>query len=477
MLLKYFYLIYNKKINCFELSKYILKKIENIYNKNIFINLNYDFIFNQCFYSENLIKFKKNNILTGIPVIYKDAFNSKILKTTYGSRILKNYYSPYNSTVVNRLKNLGLINFGKTNMDEFCTGSNCFNYYYGISKNPINLYFTSGGSSGGSSYLVFKNLIPVSIGTDTGGSIKEPSLFNNLIGFKPTYGRISRYGIFSYSSSLDNVGFICKNIIDLSIFLNSLFNFDIKDSTTFNFSKEDFTRYLNKNWILYKKNIKVFFGLFIGISKDFFSSIIDYEIKSNLENIITIFEYLGAKIIFVCLYFYKFFCSIYQFISSSELYSNISKYDNFLYNNFNFINYFKKKKFLFFSNEIKNKFFLGNYILSSNNNKKFFLYSKKLRKILFEFLKKIFNICDIIIIPIVSKIILNPLKNINNFYNYIDFYSSISNVLGLPCATIPTGFYFKNKFKIPLGIQIISNHFKEAKLIQIINELSNYINF
>lgn len=247
IIFKYFYLISNKKISSIDLSKFILKKIENNFFNNYFININSLCILKQAKYSDYLVSKNMNLFLTGIPLLFKDNFKTKLINTTAGSRILKNYYSYYNSTVVNKLKNIGVINFGKLNMDEFAVGSKNFNYYFGVPKNNFNNYLSSGGSSGGGSYLVSKKLIPASIVSDTGGSSRQPAKQSNLIGFKCTYGRISRHGMISYASTLDNVGIICKNILDLSVILSSLSGFDLKDPTTFNYNSEDFSRYINKN--------------------------------------------------------------------------------------------------------------------------------------------------------------------------------------------------------------------------------------
>lgn len=469
-LLKLYYLIHFKKISPFDLSKYILKKIENSLFKNYFINVDYNYIKKQCLYSEELLLNNKNNILTGIPTCYKDVFSTKNINTTAGSRILNNYKSFYNSTILNRLNNLGVINIGKNNMDEFCVGSNTFNFYFGKTENSLNENFTAGGSSGGSAYLVSKNLLPFSIGTDTGGSVRQPSIFNNIIGFKPTYGLLSRYGIFPYSSSMDTVGIFSKNILNISIILNALSGFDVKDQTTFNFIKEDYTRFLNKNWLLTKINYKKLEGLVVGISKKLFNNIYNFSVRSNIEEILLNFEFLGAKIIFIYIFFFDFITTIYNIISSSELYSNMSKYNNkFLFDKIYFI--FNKKNFFnSLSINTKNKFFIGNYLISSNKNKKFFFLSKKIRTLVLENFKKIFFICDIIISPTIPCNIYNfsYFNNLNN--DLIDKYTSVSNLTGLPSINMPSKFLKFKNFKIFQGFQIIGNYFSEARLIQVANE-------
>ncbi|WP_259286233.1 amidase family protein [Candidatus Nasuia deltocephalinicola] len=468
-LLKLYYLIYFKKIKPFDLSKFILKKIENSLFKNYFINVDYSYIKKQCFYSEELLLKNKNNLLTGIPASYKDTFSTKNINTTAGSRILNNYKAFYNSTFLNKLNNLGIINIGKNNMDEFCVGSNNFNFYFGKTENSLNKYYTSGGSSGGSVYLVSKNLLPFSIGSDTGGSIRQPSLFNNVIGFKPTYGLISRYGMFSYSSSMDTVGIFSKNILNISIILNAITGFDVKDQTTFNLKKEDYTRYLNKNWLLNKINYKKLKGLNIGVSKKYFNNIYNFSVRSNIEDILLNFEFLGAKIIFINILFFDFLTIIYNVISSSELYSNISKYNNkFLFDKtYFFLN--KKTFFNSLSINTKNKFFIGNYLISSNKNKKIFFLSKKIRILILENFKKIFFICDIIILPVLSCNIWNSL-DFNLSKNLIDKFTSVSNLTGLPSISIPSKSLNFKTFKASQGFQIIGKYFSEARLIQIIYE-------
>ncbi len=468
-LLKLYQLIYFKKIKPFDLSKFILKKIENSLFKNYFINIDYNYIKKQCLYSEKLLLKDKNNFLTGMPTSYKDVFSTKNINTTSGSRVLNNYKTFYNSTFLNKLNNLGVINIGKNNMDEFCVGSNTFNFYFGKTDNSLNKHLTPGGSSGGSVYLVSKNLLPFSIGSDTGGSVRQPSFFNNVIGFKPTYGLISRYGMFSYSSSMDSVGIFSKNILNISIILNAIAGYDVKDQTTFNLKKEDYTRYLNKNWLLNKINYKKLKGLNIGVSKNYFNNIYNFSVRSNIEDILLNFEFLGAKIIFINILFFDFLTIIYNVISSSELYSNISKYNNkFLFDK---IYFFLNKKTFFNSLSIntKNKFFIGNYLISSNKNKKIFFLSKKIRILILENFKKIFFICDIIILPVLSCNIWNPLDfNLNK--NLIDKFTSVSNLTGLPSISVPSkSLNFKN-FKISQGFQIIGNYFSEARLIQIIYE-------
>lgn len=240
-------LLINFKLSSLELCRYFLKRIENNLNFNCFTFINYDIIYSQTKFSEKLIKNKKYTLLTGIPFFCKDNFLVKNFLSSCGSKLLKNFFAPYNSTLIKKIRNLGGVILGKNNMDEFSVGYNNSNYNYGFVKNSLNNFISSGGSSGGSAVSTSMRFSPFSIGSDTGGSLREPGELNSIITLKPTYGRISRYGMISYSSSLDHPGIMCNNIIDCALVLNCISGIDVKDSTTLFFKKEDYTRYIGKN--------------------------------------------------------------------------------------------------------------------------------------------------------------------------------------------------------------------------------------
>ncbi|ASS47145.1 Aspartyl-tRNA(Asn) amidotransferase subunit A [Candidatus Nasuia deltocephalinicola] len=476
-ILEIHFLLKNKKISCLELVKYFLKKIENNSNFNSLLNFNLKKIFSDSCKIDILIKKNILNVLTGVPFFCKDNFVTKDIITTSGSKLLKNFLSPYDSTLIKRLKNLGCLVLGKTNMNEFCVGSDNFNEYYGSVKNSWNNFFSSGGSSGGSAVSVSLNLSPFSIGSDTGGSLRQPSSLNNLFSIKPTYGRISRYGMISYSSSLDQPGIISTNILNCALVLNVLSGFDLKDSNTLFFKKEDYTKYIGKNWIFSLKN-KKFFGLSLGVSKDFYFSDLDYDLRSNFEYVLSQFEFLGAKIFYISFNFIKIIDSLYYIVSSSELSSNLSRFDGIIYGYNKFLKLFNsidKFRSYSFNNFVKDKIFIGNFILSSKIGRKFFLNSKKIRKLLIDDFQIKFNFCDLIITPVIPVLPWYIFNKNENFFSkiFIDFYTTFVNFLGFPSASIPSGLLKKYNIFIPLSFQIVGNYCKESRLIQICYEFQN----
>lgn len=480
-ILELHFLLKKKKISVLDLSKYFLKRIENNSFFNCFLDINYRNIFVNSLKSDNLFKRNTFNILTGIPFVCKDNFVNKNFFSTSGSKILKKFLSPYDSTLIKKLKNLGAIIMGKTNMDEFCVGNSNCNYFYGSVKNSLNTIFSSGGSSGGSSVAVSLKLIPFSIGSDTGGSLRQPGLLNNVVSLKPTYGRISRYGMILYSSSLDQPGIISTNILNCALILNSISGFDLKDSNTFFFKKEDYTRYIGKNWIISSFS-KKFFGLSIGISRDFYFFDLDYDLRSNFEFVLSQFEFLGASIIYISFNFIYIIDSLYYIISSSELSSNLSRFDGIVYgyNKFlKFYNSIEKYRFFCFNNYVKDKLYIGNYILSSKIGRKFFLNSKKIRKFLLDDFQVKFNFCDFILTPVIPVSPWYIFDKRNNFFSkiYIDIYTTFVNFLGLPSANIPSGFVIKYNLSIPLGFQIVGNYCKESRIIQLCYEFQKINKF
>lgn len=474
-------LLINFKLSPLDLCKYFLKRVENNFDFNCFTFLDYKRIFFQINFSNKLIKNNSFNLLTGIPFYCKDNFLAKNFLCSSGSKLLKNFFSPYNATLIKKLKNLGSIILAKNNMDEFSVGFNNLNYNYGVVKNSLNKFISSGGSSGGSAASISLKLAPFSIGSDTGGSLREPGELNSIITLKPTYGRISRYGMISYSSSLDHPGIMCNNILDCALVLNSISGLDIKDSTSLFLKKEDYTRYIGKNWL---KNFKFnkFYGLIIGISKNFFFNDLDYDIRCNFEYILSQFEFLGAKITYLCFSFLNFIDSLYYLISSVELSSNLSRFDGIIYGYNKFLklyNSIEKFRSFCFNDKIKDKIIIGNYIISSKLGRKFFLNSKKIRKFLLDDFQIKFNFCDVIITPVLPIKPWYIFNKFNNFYSkiFIDFYNTFVNFLGLPSLTIPSGIIFKYNLYFSLSFQIVSNYCKEARIIQLGYEFQNLNNF
>ncbi|WP_339045004.1 Asp-tRNA(Asn)/Glu-tRNA(Gln) amidotransferase subunit GatA [Candidatus Zinderia endosymbiont of Aphrophora alni] len=462
-------LLKKKKISITELTILFLKKIYKN-NINAFININEELTLKQAKIAEKKFFNKENTILTGIPIAHKDVFVTKGWKTTAGSKILKNYISPFDAFIIKKLNFEGMITLGKLNCDEFAMGSSNENSFFGPVKNPWDKKAVSGGSSGGSAAAVAARLTPVATATDTGGSIRQPSSFCGVTGIKPTYGSVSRFGIISFASSLDQAGIIAKNAEDCALLLNSIICKDKSDLTNIKRPKENFYKNLNCNL----QNIK------IGIPKEFFNQNISEDIKINIENALNEFKKLGANLINIKLYKTELYIPTYYIISSAEAYSNLSRFDGIRFGikhkkYKNIIKMYKKYRSDNFGNEVKLRILIGSHILSDNFYNKCYLQAQKIRRIITNELKEIFNkknknYCDVIIGPVSPTVAWNiKEKKRNPILNYIsDILTLPSSLSGLPSISIPCGFskYKTNKNR-PIGLQIIGNYFNESKILNL----------
>ena len=395
---------------------------------------------------------KDKNIKTDSPIVYgllfavKDAYVTKDLRTTAGSKILNNYFSPYNATVVEKLTKAGAILIGKNNMDNWGHGASNENTDYQIPHNPWDMERIAGGSSGGSAVAVATRMTPFTIGEDTGGSIRNPSSLCNISGLKVTYGRVSRYGAIAYASSLDTVGPMAKSVEDLSYLLEIIAGHDDYDSTSSREKVEKYHEYLGKS-------IK---GKVIGLPKEFFGAGLDPEIKKTVLLATKVFEKLGAKIIEVSLPHFVYGVSIYYLIALSETSSNLGRYDSFRYGD----------KRELFSNESTRRILLGTYALSSGYADKLYKKAQKLRTILIQEYEEALKECDVLLGPVtpslpskIGEMINDPLKNLLE-----DLYTGTVNLVGAPALAIPAGFTEKG---LPVGMQIIGKKFGEGELFQL----------
>ena len=387
-----------------------------------------------------------SSIIYGLPFTLKDAYVTKDLRTTAGSKILNDYHSPYNATVVNKLFDAGAILIGKNNMDNWGHGASNENTNYEIPHNPWDMERITGGSSGGSAVSVSTRMVPFAIGEDTGGSIRNPSSMCNISGLKVTYGRVSRYGAIAYASSLDTVGPMAKSVEDLSYLLEIMAGHDDHDSTSSKEKVEKYYQYLGKS-------IK---GKVIGLPKEFFSTGLDPEIKKTVLTATQVFEKLGANIKEVSLPHFVYGISIYYLIALSETSSNLGRYDSFRYGD----------KRELFSNESVRRILLGTYALSAGYADELYKKAQKLRTILIQEYEEALKTCDVLISPVtpslpskIGEMISDPLKNLLE-----DLYTGTVNLVGAPALAIPAGFTEKG---LPIGLQIIGKKFGEGELFQI----------
>ena len=334
------------------------------------------------------------NSLAGIPIGIKDNINVKGLKTTCASKMLENFISPYNATVVENLQAENLINLGKLNMDEFAMGSSTEHSAFKKTKNPWNLNKVPGGSSGGSAAAVAANILPWALGTDTGGSIRQPASFCGVVGMKPTYGLVSRYGVVAFASSLDQVGPITKDVTDAAILLNLIAGHDEKDSTSVNRPKKDYTKAL-------KNDVK---GMKIAVPKEFFAEGVNEDVKKNLENAIEIYKSLGAKVEEISLDVNKYSLATYYIIACAEASSNLGRFDGIRFGyrakNANSLKeIYKNSRTEGFGKEVKRRIILGTYVLSSGYYDAYYKKAEKVRTLILEEFEKVFKKYDVILTP------------------------------------------------------------------------------
>ncbi|AUI73365.1 Asp-tRNA(Asn)/Glu-tRNA(Gln) amidotransferase subunit GatA [Candidatus Portiera aleyrodidarum] len=444
----------NKHFSCYELIKFLLTKIKQT-NKhlNCFITIDYKKALKQANKCDFLRKFNQTNELYGVPIAVKDLFCTKGLKTTCGSKMLKNFIPTYNSTLIEKIQHAGLINIGKTNMDEFAMGSYNEHSFFGRVKNPWNFNLVSGGSSGGSASAISACLIPASLGTDTGGSIRLPSSFCGITGLKTSYGFLSRYGIISYSSSLDQAGPMAHTVKDCAILLNIISGCDKFDSTNINFKTDNYLKYINKS-------IK---GKKIGLPIEYFKNLTS-NVSCITQEAIRVFSKLGIKFIDISLPYIDSAISAYYIIASAEAASNLSKYDGIKYGYYK-INpktieeLYVNTRTNGFGKEVKTRILLGTYFLNKSN---LFIKAKKIRKLIYNNFIKLFKTVDCIILP-TNNYIAKQTQKKNNLNIQEDIYTISVNLAGLPAINIPIGFV-KN---CPIGLQIITPHFTEHLLLNI----------
>jgi aspartyl-tRNA(Asn)/glutamyl-tRNA(Gln) amidotransferase subunit A len=494
-------LLINNKISPTELIKGSIKRTKKINQYiNAFLNDN-----NKFEEEENIFNFlKKVNQLENlkrlgkIPIIsfgLKNNIAIKNRKHTCGSKILKNYISPYTATCVKKILKEGGIFFGRLNLDEFGMGSSNENSSFGPVKNPWNLKMVAGGSSGGSAAAVASGCIHIALGSDTGGSVRQPASFCGIVGLKPTYGRISRYGLASFSSSMDQIGILARSVEDSYNLLKIIYGDDSFDLNTLQINKENnlksFSKISHPDFLNYNTKKK------IGIIKNYDSlKYLDKEIQNNFEDSVNFlkkrFSIKEIKISNL-----EFCLPIYNVISSAEATSNLARYDGIKHikNDVSKIidkNYQKTlsyKEFVtlnrsyYFGTEVKKRIFLGNFFLSSKNYRNYFFKSQQIRTLLCKDFFKAFKEVDVIITPTTPttafKIYDHQQKEfkkqeILDSRYYSDFYTAPVNLVGCPAISIPSGF---SKNGMPIGIQFISNHCEEEKLIAFSNYYEKFHNF
>ena len=399
--------------------------------------------------------------LAGIPIGIKDNLCTKGVKTTCSSRMLENFIAPYNATVVEKLNNENIISLGKLNMDEFAMGASTEYSYYKKTCNPWNLSRVPGGSSGGSAAAVAANLVPWALGSDTGGSIRQPASFCGVVGLKPTYGLVSRYGLVAFASSLDQIGPITKDVEDAAILLNVIAGHDERDTTSYDIPKKDYTKTL-------KNDIK---GMKIGIPKEYFGEGINEEVKEKLEEAINIYKKLGAEVEEFSLDIAQYALATYYIIACAEASSNLGRFDGirYGYRTSNFTNLkelYKNSRSEGFGPEVKRRIILGTYVLSSGYYDAYYKKAQQVRTLVKKEFDKAFEKYDILLTPTSPTVAFEMGTRSNNpLEMYLADICTVSvNIAGLPGISIPCGVNSEN---MPIGMQLIGNKFEEEKILNV----------
>ena len=416
---------------------------------------------------------KKENLseLAGIPIGIKDNICTKNIKTTCASKMLENFVSPYDATVVEKLESKGLITLGKLNLDEFAMGGSTEYSAFKVTKNPWNLKTVPGGSSGGSAAAVAANLVPWALGSDTGGSIRQPASFCGVVGLKPTYGLVSRYGLVAFASSLDQIGPITKDVKDAAILLNVIVGHDEKDTTSEKINDKDYTKCL-------KNDVK---GLKIGIPKEYFSDGINVEVKAKLEETIEKYRQLGAEVEEFSLSIADYALATYYIIACAEASSNLGRFDGIRYGyrtkNFsNLKDIYKNSRSEAFGSEVKRRIILGTYVLSSGYYDAYYKKAQQVRTLVQKEFNDAFKKYDILLTPTAPTVAFEiGAKSNNPLEMYLADICTVSvNIAGLPAISVPVGV---DNNGMPIGMQLIGNKFEEEKILNAAYTLEQEIKF
>ena len=408
------------------------------------------------------VKIKNGEIkgeLAGIPIGIKDNMCTKGIKTTCSSRMLENFVAPYDATVIEKINAENMIDLGKLNMDEFAMGGSTEYSYFKKTRTPWNLNKVPGGSSGGSAAAVASNMVPWALGSDTGGSIRQPSSFCGVVGLKPTYGLVSRYGLVAFASSLDQIGPITKDVYDSAMLLNLIAGHDEKDTTSEKREKIDYTKCL-------KNDVK---GLKIGVPKEFFGEGINEEVKQSLENAIKKYKELGAEIEEFSLDIAQYALATYYIVACAEASSNLGRFDGIRYGyrtkEFkNLKELYRKSRSEGFGPEVKRRIILGTYVLSSGYYDAYYKKAQQVRTLVMNEFDKAFEKYDVILTPTSPTVAFDiGSKSDNPLEMYLADICTVSvNIAGLPGISIPCGV---DKEGMPIGMQLIGNKFCEETIL------------
>ncbi len=450
-----------KKLSSVELTRACLERIRQVESKvHAIVTVTEELALKQAQNADKLLAAGTTNPLTGIPVMIKDVICTKGVLTTCSSKMLQNFIPPYDATVIEKLNDCGVVMVGKANMDEFAMGSSTENSALFITHNPWDLSRVPGGSSGGSAAAVAANEAIYALGSDTGGSIRQPAGFCSVTGLKPTYGRVSRYGLVAFASSLDQIGPLTKDVTDCALVMNAIAGYDPRDSTSVPQITPDYTRCLTTD-------LK---GLRLGVPREYFVEGMQSEVQAAIQSAISKLEELGARVDEVSLPHTRYALAVYYIIAPSEASANLARYDGVKYGFSakeadNMWDAMEKTRQYGFGPEVKRRIMLGTYALSAGYYDAYYLKAQKVRTLIRREFDEVFQKCDALITPTSPTV---PFKIGEKIDDPLQMYLSDVctlpiNIAGLPAISIPTGF----ADGLPIGMQIIATPFAEETILKI----------
>jgi aspartyl-tRNA(Asn)/glutamyl-tRNA(Gln) amidotransferase subunit A len=456
-------LLQGKQVSATELAKHYLGRIQQS-DLNAFLHVDESLTLQQAAEADARLAKGDTTTLTGIPIAHKDVFVTRDWRSTAGSKMLSNYVSPFDATVVEQFRKAGMVTLGKTNMDEFAMGSSNENSFFGPVKNPWDKTAVPGGSSGGAAAAIAARLAPAATGTDTGGSIRQPAAFCGITGIKPTYGRVSRFGMIAFASSLDQGGPMAQTAEDCALLLNAMAGFDPRDSTSLERPQEDFARDLDKPLQ----------GLKIGVPREYFGEGIAPDVEHAVRNALKEYEKLGASLIDISLPKTELSIPAYYVIAPAEASSNLSRFDGVRYGHrakeySDLGDMYRKSRAEGFGDEVKRRILVGAYVLSHGYYDAYYLQAQKIRRLIAQDFQSAFTQCDVIMCPVAPTVAWNlGDKTDDPVANYLaDIFTLSTSLAGLPGMSVPCGFGEGKNAQRPVGLQIIGNVFSEAKLLNV----------
>ena len=458
----------NKSFSSKEITDAYLDEINNKKSLNCFISVFEEESKEKALLADKNIANNKARPLEGIPIAHKDIFCIEDKKTTCGSKMLSNFISPYSSEVFTKLDSVGAITVGKTNMDEFAMGSSNETSFYGNVLNPINEKFSPGGSSGGSAAAVRANLCSFATATDTGGSIRQPASFCGVTGIKPTYGRVSRWGMIAFASSLDQAGVVTKNAQDAALALKYMSGFDQKDSTSLNEEVKDFQKEVNLN----QEHV-------IGVPKDLIENMKNNQVRDSFNEAISVLEKDGAKIEEINLPHIEYSLPAYYVIAPAECSANLARYDGIRFGHrsddvSSLEELYVNSRTEGFGREVKNRIFIGTFCLSAGYYDAFYNKALKIRNLIKGDFDEAFKKVSAIAMPTCSSssFEFGSISDPVEMYEQ-DIYTIPANLAGLPALSIPSG----KVDNMPVGLQLIGNYLEEGKILNLANKFQKLTDF